>query len=90
MTYAKRVDANHKAVANTFQRLGWRWLDLSRVGGGAPDGLAWKPASGRFLLVEVKTPRGKQNVQQRAFAALWPVVVIRSVDEVIAVDREAA
>lgn len=83
MTYARRVDTNHKAIVEALRAAGWRVLDLSRVGQGCPDLLVAR--AGRSILVEVKTAKGKLTADQVDFLAAWPgqFEVIRTVDDAI-------
>lgn len=81
---AKRVDANHGEIKRAFERMGCDVIDLSRVGGSVPDLLVRVRAVNRWMLVEVKTPKGRIKPGQAAFAERWPVEVVRSVDDAIA------
>ena len=87
MRRAARLDENHRAVVNAFERCGCTVLSLAGVGFGAPD-LA-VGVSGQTLLVEVKPDVGEKRRRnprenQVAFAASWrggPVHVVRTVKE---------
>ena len=81
---AKRVDANHAEIKRAFERLGCDVLDLSGVGRDCPDLLVRVRAIDRWMLVEVKTPKGRIRPGQAAFAERWPVQVVRSVDDAMA------
>lgn len=80
---ASRVDANHSQVVSAARKLGFRVLSLAPLGRGCPDLLLYSPRTRRFHLVEVKTPSGKVNALQAQFAALWPVTVIRDIDDLL-------
>ena len=86
MGWAKRTDANHAEVGRILRRLGWRTVDTSRLGDGAPDYFAAK--SGRVVAIEVKTATGKVNRRQRLWHEWWPAetAVVRSADDVIALE----
>lgn len=79
---AKR-DANEGEVVRAFTDLGCLVFRLDR-----PVDLlvyCFKSLGERLHLVEVKTAKGDLNDKQKAFkAAGWPVHVIRSADEAIA------
>ena len=79
---AKR-DQNEPAIVRAFQDMGCLVYRIDQ-----PVDLlvyVFKSLSERLLLVEVKTPKGELNERQRAFAdAGWPVHVIRTSDEAIA------
>lgn len=77
-----RVDSNHAAIVEALRKTGWQVLNLAPLGSGAPDLLAWRHPEWR--LIEVKTPRGRLTRGQAAFLEAWPVTIIRSVDEVLA------
>lgn len=85
VTYARRVDVNHGEIAETFRACGFQVLDLSRLGKGIPDLLV--KHGGFWALVEVKDVKGKLRASQEAFRATWPVLVIRTVDEVLALRK---
>ena len=80
---ASRVDANHASVVAAARKLGFLVLDLSGVGRGCPDLLLHHRRRGLWALVEVKAPKGKVNALQADFGALWPVSVVRTVDELL-------
>jgi hypothetical protein len=75
----KRRDANEKPIVEALRGLG---CEITYLGGlGCPDLLVRAPgASGRWIPLEVKTPKGRMQPSQQRIA--WPVV--RSVDEAIA------
>lgn len=80
---AKRVDANHQEIKRAFERMGCDVLDLSGVGKDCPDLLVRVRSIDRWILVEVKTPKGRLKPGQVAFAQRWPVKVVRTVDDAI-------
>jgi hypothetical protein len=80
-----RTDDNQAAIISALRQLGCEVADLSGVGEGLPD-LLVMDRSKRLRLFEVKTATGKLRPQQQAFQAKgWPVQVVRSVDEAVAV-----
>lgn len=83
---AKRTDANQREIANALRKLGWLVIDLSGVGRGVPDLLAHRPATGRTVLIEVKTAKGKLTpLQEALIASGLPVRVVRTVDEALTI-----
>jgi hypothetical protein len=84
MRRAARKDANHTDITRAFERMGCDVIDLSRVGGSVPDLLVRVRALNRWMLVEIKTAKGRLKPGQVAFAERWPVEVVRSVDDAIA------
>ena len=90
--YNAKRDANESEIVEAFKTLGCLVTRLDQ-----PVDLliyCFQSIGQRLHLVEVKTPKGDLNAKQNAFmAAGWPVHVIRSVDEAIALVkslREAA
>lgn len=86
----KRRDANHQAIREAFERYGWRVLDTSQLGAGAPDLMV--SSGGRTVAVEVKVKRAKLKPHQADWLAQWQgeTAVIRDVDEVFAFAKAAA
>jgi hypothetical protein len=78
-----RRDANHQEIVAALRQAGAAVLDLADVGHGCPDLLVYY--AGRFWLLEVKTPTGKLTSDEALFAQTWPVCVVRSVAEALAV-----
>lgn len=90
--YDAKRDSNEREIVDTFRALGCLVHRLDQ-----PCDLiifCFKSLGQRLHLIEVKTPTGQLNEKQSAFmAAGWPVHVIRSADEAIALVkslREAA
>lgn len=78
-----RADANQQAIIDALRKTGCLVVSLTRVGRGCPDLLVCK--GGRLRLLEVKLPTGKARTAQLEFqAAGWPVSVVRSVDDALA------
>jgi len=80
---AARTDANHTAIVAALRQCGATVHNTHRVGGGYPDlsvgisGLNW--------LVEIKTPTGKLNANERKFHDTWrgQIAVCRTVEEAV-------
>jgi hypothetical protein len=72
---AAKKDETHNPIAEHLRNLGWSVLDLSRLGGGAPDMAVSRP--GFAALLECKSKGGKLNAEQEAVRARWqgPYVV---------------
>lgn len=88
MRRAARVDANQAEIMAAFRKLGWLVLDMSGVGQGCPD-LLVKDRSGALHLVEVKDGKKPPSAReltppQVKFHAVWPVVRVISVEDVLA------
>ena len=81
MRRAAKVDSNQDAVVDAYRDLGCTVTSLAGLGRGVPDLLVGY--RGKLSLVEVKTPKGKLRPMQEEFRKLWPVRVVRSVEEVI-------
>ncbi len=81
MRQAAKIDANHTAIADALRRCGWQVLSLAALGRGAPDLLVTR--RGVWHLVEVKQPKGKLTEPQTRFHTVWPVTIVRSVDEAL-------
>jgi len=82
MRRAARLDGNHKAIVEAYEKRGARVLSLAAVGRGVPDLLVCY--RGRVHLVEVKMPQGKLRQAQDEFLKWWPVRVVRDEQDVIA------
>jgi len=82
MKRAARVDRNHGEIVTAFEQAGAKVLSLAPMGAGVPDLLV--EIRGELALVEVKSRRGKLSADQEAFHQHWPVRVVRSVDEALA------
>ena len=79
---AAKVDLNQRIIVSAFRAMGCCVLHLHTVGQGCPDLLVGR--KGTVWLVEVKGPKGKLTPDQEVFHASWPVHVVRSVDDVLA------
>ena len=79
MRRAAKVDLNHTEIVTALRKLGWSVLSLAAVGKGVPDLLCHR--AGVLRLCEVKGPKGKLTEDQEVFHKLWPVVILRSVDD---------
>lgn len=90
MTWARRVDRTHRPVKAALESCGWLVADTSRLGGDFPDLVAYHRGLDRIVLVEVKAATGKLTRGQSAFAARWPVQVLRSADEALDLHRQIA
>ena len=81
--WAKRTDANHAEIRDAMRKAGAEVEDLSGSGRGMPDTLVYT-ADGRLLLVEIKMPKGTLTAPQVRFHARFPVHIVRSVEESLA------
>lgn len=93
MPWARRVDGPHQAIVKALRKVGCQVFDTSRVGHGFPDlvvragtfrCVSGGPSYGKYLLLEVKTARGRLTPEQKEFRRTWPeVAVVRSVAEAL-------
>ncbi len=84
MRLRARTDANHAAIVQALRQVGCAVADLSQLGSGIPDLLVCRQRE--LWLIEVKTAKGKQTKDQLRFEALgWPVYLVRSSSEALAV-----
>jgi hypothetical protein len=80
-----RTDDNQAAIVAALRQLGCEVADLSGVGDGLPDLLVMDQRK-RLRLFEIKTATGTLRPKQQAFQAKgWPVQIVRSVDQAVAV-----
>jgi hypothetical protein len=80
-----KVDANHAVIVATLKLQGWRVLDCSSLGHGAPDLIAFHPGRDCYRLVEIKDGAKKKLTadQERFIQDGWRVAVVRSVDDAL-------
>lgn len=89
MTYKRhRTDANHTNIVTALRKCGALVCDLSSVGNGCQDLLVCTPHHRRLVLVEIKDgskspSRRKLTDMEQAFHNLWPVSIIKDVDEAV-------
>jgi DNA-binding transcriptional regulator PaaX len=81
----KRVDGNQTAIVSALRRTGWLVQSLAGLGFGVPDLMVYHRATDRMLLLELKTARGRITPQQRRLLDEgWPILIVRSVEEALA------
>ena len=86
MTRAKRTDANQADIVAGLRKAGASVLDLSGVGGGAPDIIAG--FRGEDYKMEIKFEGGRLNKRQIKFHAEWkgkPINTCWTLDEALRV-----
>lgn len=83
---ARRTDANHTEIRQAMRDAGAEVFDLSGCGKGAPDTLVH--SGGRLLLVEIKVAKGKLTTAQTDFHARFPVHVVRTAAEALALIQD--
>jgi hypothetical protein len=81
--WAKRTDGNHSEIRQVMRDAGAEVEDMSGSGKGMADTLVYTP-DGRLLLVEIKMPKGTLTAAQLRFHARFPVHIVRSAQEAIA------
>lgn len=79
-----KIDTNHSEIVAALRACGWLVLSLASMGHGIPDLLIYR--AGKYLLAEVKHGKGKLTSDQVDFHAVWPVVILRTVDDVLALN----
>jgi hypothetical protein len=87
LKYGAKKDANHKEIAKVLGANDVPFYDLSGVGGGVPDGLAW--VFNQWRLVEIKNPKtgyGRRglNPLQKRWIGQWsggPIYILRSTSD---------
>ena len=78
---AAKVDSNQGLVVDTLRANGWLVMSLAPLGKGKPDLLAYR--QGVWHLIEVKGLNGKLTPMQETFHGLWPVTILRTVDDAL-------
>lgn len=87
--YARRVDGNHKAIADALRQLGVKVRSTAALGDGFPDLFCgWR---GKLTVLEVKDPSQKPSARrltddERKFFEEWtgyPVFVVETLDEAL-------
>lgn len=83
MGWAKRVDGNHRQVADALRDLGWQVIDTSRLPHFV-DLVCWHTGRQSLRLVEVKDGKAAAHTkaQERLIGQGWPIVTVRTVDDV--------
>ena len=75
MRRAAKKDRNHNAICDHLTALGYRCLDLSRVGDGCPDvlviGVDRRTGLRRSWLVEIKMPGERLTTHEMRFHQAW-------------------
>ena len=86
MTYAKKVDENHKVIVQKFRELGASVFDASGVGRGFPDILVG--FNGYTALVEIKSGEKKKFTDpQLKFMAEWKGSAVSRINDVAGAER---
>lgn len=78
-----KVDSNHHELIAALRRCGWQVVPTYALRGFV-DAVAYKPSQG-VKLIEFKMPKGGLTVtQERLLEKGWPVVVVRTAEDVAA------
>ena len=80
---ARRTDANHTDIRQAMRDAGAEVFDLSGSGGGVTDTLVYTESTG-LMLVEIKVKKGKLTPAQEKFHKRFPVHVVRTPEEALA------
>lgn len=83
----RKADKNQAEIVRALRQYGVPVMDLSGCGGGVPD-IAVRAKNGDVRFLEVKTEKGTLRPAQIAVAELWPVTVVRTIDEALEAVRE--
>lgn len=82
---ARKTDANHKAIAQTFEKLGWKVHHTN----GDWDLTVCK--AGRVRLIEIKDPKSmnlkRRNKGNDLIDAGWPIVRVLTYGDVVHLDK---
>lgn len=79
-----KVDMIHHEVVEALRKAGWKVRSLATIGAGVPDLLCYRPGQ-PIRLVEVKAKGTVITRDQELFIAEgWPVTIVRSVDDALA------
>jgi hypothetical protein len=78
---AAKIDSNQSSIVLALRSSGWLVLSLAKLGNGAPDLLIMR--QGVWRLIEIKAGNGKLRPMQETFHKLWPVTILRSVDDAL-------
>jgi hypothetical protein len=90
LKYGAKKDANHKEIMTAMKEHCPVW-DMSHLGCGVPDGLAWVQ-NNTWQLFDIKNPKttyGRKglNERQKEWLGQWhhrgPVFLIRTVEEAV-------
>jgi hypothetical protein len=84
--YRQKTDHNQAEIVQALRQVGCLIFDLSGQGGGVPDLIALTP-KGETVLIECKNPQGRDRLtpaQERAIAMGWPIHVVRTPEEALA------
>lgn len=79
----KRVDANHKQIAEALRKAGYSVLSLADCGKGVPDLLV--SSHDRTFLLEIKRGKNTQTADQIGFVLHWrgEVQLVRTVEDAL-------
>ena len=82
-----RRDVAQKPLIEALKRSGYSVLDISQVGGSAPDLVIAR--AGHTTLVEVKTGKAKARANQHEFAKHWhgELIVASDIDQILSYTR---
>lgn len=83
---ARKTDANHSEIRQAMRNAGAEVFDLSGAGGGVTDTIVFHESCG-LRLVEIKVKKGKLTPAQEKFHARFPVAIVRSAEEAVALLR---
>lgn len=81
---ARKRDANEDAITRALAKIGVRVQRINVK--DFADLICFDGRTRRLVLIEIKNPKGKDRVSegQRENHAIWPVAVVRSVEESLA------
>lgn len=78
---AAKIDANHSEIVSALRKCGWFVKSTAAMGDGFPDAIVLRYDVLR--LVEIKGAKGTLTAKQKMFHAIWPVTILRSVQDAV-------
>lgn len=82
-----KPDASQAEIVQALRKAGYPVAVISAVGGGVPDLLTLRHDGKTLVLLEVKVKGGRIRESQERFASVWPVAVVRTAEDALAVMR---
>jgi hypothetical protein len=84
VTSPKRTDSNQAEIIRDLRKAGYQVWDTHCLGAGYPDVNVLSKRN-TVVLMEIKTKTGKLTDDEVEFHKLWPVAIVRSIDDALSV-----